>query len=52
MAKGYRHLTYGSRCQIYALKRSGESIRGRRLQSKGKGFSLDRVLQRSPARLC
>lgn len=28
MAKGYHHLTYGSRCQIYALKKSGASIRG------------------------
>jgi len=28
MARGYRHLTYGSRCQIYALRKSGESIRG------------------------
>ena len=28
MAKGYRHLTYGSRCQIYALRKSGMSIRG------------------------
>ena len=28
MAKGYHHLTYGSRCQIYALKKSGLSIRG------------------------
>ena len=23
MADGYHHLTYGSRCQIYALKKSG-----------------------------
>ena len=28
MAKGYHHLTYGSRCQIYALKKSGMSVRG------------------------
>ena len=28
MADGYHHLTYGSRCQIYALKKSGLSIRG------------------------
>lgn len=28
MAKGYHHLTYGTRCQIYALKKSGLSIRG------------------------
>ena len=27
MANGYHHLTYGSRCQIYALKKSGLSIR-------------------------
>ena len=28
MADGYHHLTYGSRCQIYALKKSGASTRG------------------------
>ena len=28
MANGYHHLTYGSRCQIYALKKSGASVRG------------------------
>jgi len=25
MPKGYRHLTYGERCQIYALRKSGLS---------------------------
>ena len=29
MANGYHHLTYGSRCQIYALKKSGLSILAR-----------------------
>ena len=28
MADGYHHLTYGSRCQIYALRESGLSLRG------------------------
>ena len=28
MASGYHHLTYGSRCQIYALKKSGMPLRG------------------------
>ena len=40
MAKGYRHLTYGSRCQIYALRKSGMSIRG---VSRSLGVSASTV---------
>ena len=38
MADGYHHLTYGSRCQIYALKKSGLSIRGRIARAGGVGL--------------
>lgn len=47
MAKGYRHLTYGSRCQIYALKRSGLSVRGIARVLEVSASTVSRELRRN-----
>ena len=47
MAKGYRHLTYGSRCQIYALRKSGMSIRGVSRSLAVSASTVSRELRRN-----
>ena len=50
MADGYHHLTYGSRCQIYALKKSGLSIRGVGRLLKVSASTVSRELRRNGGR--
>ena len=50
MAKGYHHLTYGSRCQIYALKKSGMSIRGVARALEVSASTVSRELRRNRGR--
>lgn len=50
MAKGYHHLTCGSRCQIYALKKSGASIRGMALLLGVSASTVSRELRRNRGR--
>ena len=47
MANGYHHLTYGSRCQIYALKKSGLSIRGVARALEVSASTVSRELRRN-----
>ena len=47
MADGYHHLTYGSRCQIYALKRSGMSVRGVSRALEVSASTVSRELRRN-----
>ena len=47
MADGYHHLTYGSRCQIYALKRSGLSVRGVSRALEVSASTVSRELRRN-----
>ena len=50
MADGYHHLTYGSRCQIYALKKSGLSIRGVSRALEVSASTVSRELRRNGGR--
>ena len=50
MADGYHHLTYGSRCQIYALKKSGLSIRGVARALEVSASTVSRELHRNGGR--
>ena len=50
MADGYHHLTYGSRCQIYALKRSGMSVRGVSRALEVSASTVSRELRRNRGR--
>ncbi len=50
MADGYHHLTYGSRCQIYALKKSGLSIRGVARALEVSASTVSRELRRNGGR--
>ena len=50
MADGYHHLTYGSRCQIYALKKSGLSIRGVARALEISASTVSRELRRNGGR--
>ena len=50
MAKGYHHLTYGSRCQIYALKKSGLSVRGVARALEVSASTVSRELRRNRGR--
>ena len=50
MAGGYHHLTYGSRCQIYALKKSGLSIRGVARALEVSASTMSRELHRYSGR--
>ena len=51
MAKGYHYLTCGSRCQIYALKKSGVSIRGVARALEVSASTVSRELRRNLGRL-
>ena len=50
MADGYHHLTYGSRCQIYALKKSGASTRGVARALEVSASTVSRELRRNRGR--
>ena len=50
MANGYHHLTYGSRCQIYALKKSGASVRGIARLLEVSASTVSREMQRNRGR--
>ena len=50
MAKGYHHLTYGSRCQIYALRKSGVSVRGMARLLEVSASTVSRELRRNGGR--
>ena len=50
MADGYHHLTYGSRCQIYALRKSGLSIRGVARALEMSASTVSRELRRNRGR--
>ena len=50
MADGYHHLTYGSRCQIYALRKSGLSIRGVARALEVSASTVSRELRRNRGR--
>ena len=47
MANGYHHLTYGSRCQIYALRGSGLSLRGIGRQLRVPASTISREVRRN-----
>ena len=47
MADGYHHLTYGSRCQIYALRESGLSLRGIGRQLRVPASTISREVRRN-----
>ena len=47
MADGYHHLTYGSRCQIYALRESGLSLRGIGRQLRVPVSTISREVRRN-----
>ena len=47
MANGYRHLTYGLRCQIYALRGSGLSLRGIGRQLRVPESTISREVRRN-----
>ena len=47
MADGYHHLTYGSRCQIYALRESGLSLRGIGRQLRVSASTISREVRRN-----
>ena len=50
MAKGHHHLTYGSRCQNYALKKSGLSVRGVARALEVSASTVSRELRRNRGR--
>ncbi len=47
MAKGYRHLSYEERCQIHALKKRGDSIRGIARQLGRSPSTISREVRRN-----
>ncbi len=47
MAKGYRHLSYEERCQIHALKKRADSIRGIARQLGRSPSTISREVRRN-----